>query len=152
MRSRNCGIRRNMVHKNHKLGPVLTSDIIIIDSKKEVLLTRRNITPYKGWWAIPGGHVEMYERVSQAAIREIKEETGLKVKIVDFLGIYDSPKRDPRGHSVCITYIAKIVSGKLQINSEVSEFGWFALNKLPKKLAFDHQQMLNDFKKCQKKF
>jgi 8-oxo-dGTP diphosphatase len=134
-----------------KPGPVLTTDIIIYNNKKEILLTRRGIYPFRGYWVLPGGHVDSGELVKKTAVREVKEETGLKVKLVNSLGIYDDPEGDPRHHTVSVVYLAKILSGELRINKEVLEFGWFSLNKLPKKIGFNHRQMINDFKKWKKK-
>ena len=125
----------------------LTADAIILDKKGEVLLTKRGITPCKGYWVVPGGHVDYGERVRAAIVREAKEETGLKIKLKDFLGIYDDPKRDPRYHTVSVVYTAMIVSGKLTKTQEATELKFFPLNKLPKNIGFDHRKMVEDYRK-----
>ena len=126
-------------------GPILTTDAIILNSKGEILLTKRNIPPYKGYWVLPGGHVDYGELVEEAAIREVKEETGLNVKIKKLCGVYSDPKRDPRYHTVGVIFLVKVVSGKLKINNEVKEINFFPLNKLPKKIGADHRQIIKDF-------
>lgn len=124
----------------------LTVDAIILNKKGRVLLTKRGITPFKGFWVLPGGHVDYGERVKTALLREVKEETGLKIKITDFLGIYDSPKRDPRHHTITLSFLAKISGGRPTKTAEATELKFFHLNKLPKKMGFDHRQIIKDFK------
>ncbi len=122
-------------------------DAVVLNNKGEVLLMKRKIEPFKGLWGIPGGHVEHGERVEKAVLREIREETGLKCKIVKLLGVYSGPKRDPRYHAVSVAYLLKIISGKLHNSFESSEQKFFNLSKLPANLGFDHEQILNDYLK-----
>ena len=82
------------------------------------------------------------ETVEAVAIREVKEETGLEVKISSLLGIYSEPERDPRGHVVSIVYLAREVGGMLRADSDAKEVG--AFNRIPDKLAFDHRKILRD--------
>src|SRR3989344_7973826 len=116
-------------------GPIITSDAIVFNAKKEILLTRRNIEPFRGKWVLPGGHVKYGETVENALLREVEEETGLKVEIIKLHGVYSNPKRDPRYHIICICFICKIISGEPKTNFEVGEISFFSIQHLPKKMG-----------------
>ncbi len=128
------------------MSPVLSVDGLIIEDRKIILL-KRAIYPFKDFWVLPGGKVKYGETVEQAIVREIKEELGIKIRIKRLLGVYSNPSRDPRYHSVSIAYVLKRISGKIKLNFEASQFKYFSLNKLPKKIGFDHRKIINDFKK-----
>jgi 8-oxo-dGTP diphosphatase len=127
-----------MEHKS----PRLTVDGAIIKDKK-LLLIKRNINPYKNKWALPGGHVEYGERVEDAVIREVFEETGLKGEITKIIGVYSDPKRDPRGHTITIVFMMNIISGELKSGDDASDARFFYMDDLPD-LAFDHNIVVND--------
>ena len=126
-------------------GPILAADAIVLNKKNEILLTRRNIEPFRGKWVLPGGHVKYGETVENALRREVEEETGFKVEIEKLHGVYSNPKRDPRYHIICICYICKIVSGEAKTNFEVGEIAFFPLKHLPKKMGFDHRKIIQNF-------
>jgi len=127
-------------------SPILAVDGIILE-KGKVLLIRRNHYPFIGYWVLPGGHVDYGERVERAMVREIKEEVGITAKIKKLIGVYSDPKRDPRYHTVSVVYLCQKLKGKIKIDYEASEFKFFSLNSLPKKIGFDHRKIINDFKK-----
>ena len=79
--------------------PKITVDGIIKKGNEILLIRRRNI-PFKNSWALPGGYLEYNEKTEDAVIREIFEETGLFTEIINLIGVYSDPKRDPRGHTV----------------------------------------------------
>jgi 8-oxo-dGTP diphosphatase len=124
-------------------SPKLTADAVLIKGN-EILLIRRGREPFRGAWALPGGFVEVGERVEDACRRELMEETGLKGDLVDLLGVYGDPKRDPRGHTVTVAYVCK-VGGIVAVaaGDDADEARWFALDKLPE-LAFDHAQIVEE--------
>ena len=126
-------------------GPIIASDAIVCNAKKEILLTKRNIEPFRGKWVLPGGHVKYGETIENALQREVEEETGYKVMIEKLHGVYSNPKRDPRYHIICICFICKIVSGDAKINFEVEEIKFFSLKSLPRKMGFDHRKIIQDF-------
>ena len=126
---------------NHKY-PRITTDGAIIKDKKILLIKRKN-NPYKGKWALPGGFVEYKERVEDAVFREVFEETGLKTKIRDLIGVYSDPDRDPRGHTVTIVFLLDVLSGKLKSGDDAYDVNFFDLKDLPQ-LAFDHDIILKD--------
>ena len=123
--------------------PILAVDGVIVE-KKSVLLVKRAIEPFKSYWCLPGGHVEYGETVEQAVKREMKEELGVSVKIKKLVGVYSKPKRDPRGHTVSIAFLLQKIRGRIHLSKEAAEFSYFALNKLPKKIGFDHRQIIKD--------
>jgi len=100
-----------------------------VHRRGRVLLVRRRNPPNQGKWAIPGGLVELGETVQVAATREIFEETGLRVTIEGLLDVQTDVHRDAASrleyHYVLVDYLAKPVGGRLRLNSESSESGWF---------------------------
>ncbi len=128
--------------------PRVTTDALIINDTK-LLLIKRKYEPFKGKWALPGGHVEYGERVGDAAAREAFEETGLRVKPVKLIGVYSDPKRDPRGHFISLAYLCKIIGGEVKAGDDAAGAEWWPLDALPE-LAFDHAEMVKDAKRAVK--
>ena len=126
---------------NYK-SPKLTVDGAILKGNKILLIKRKN-EPFKGKWALPGGFVEYGERVEDTVVREIYEETGLKTKIRDFIGIYSDPNRDPRGHTITVVYFLDIKGGELKSGDDASDVKFFDLKDLPE-LSFDHDIIIKD--------
>lgn len=123
-------------------GPALAVDVVIRTRVGVVLIERKN-QPYRGKWAIPGGFVEYGESVERAAQREALEETGLKVKLQELLGVYSEPGRDPRGHVVSLSFLARRVGGRMRAASDAADVRVFG--RIPwQELAFDHAQILKD--------
>ncbi len=125
----------------HPLYRTVAVDAVIVQHGK-VLVMKRNRFPWSGSWVIPGGRVEMNETCEQAVVREAKEETGLKVKIKRFLGVFSSPQRDPRG-TVAVAFLCAPVSGKLTLcKDEASEIKWVPFQRLPARMGFDHKTII----------
>lgn len=123
----------------------LTVDAVIVH-KGKILLIRRAGATYHNYWALPGGFVNYGERVEDALIREVKEETGIDVKIDHLLGVYSEPGRDPRGHTVSVVYICSPLADNLQdmkAGDDAAGAGLFAQDGIPD-LAFDHNKIVND--------
>ena len=129
------------------ITPLLAADTIIeltdFPDRPIVLIERAN-PPYG--WAIPGGFVDLGEIVEQAAVREAKEEVQLDVHLIALLGIYSDPIRDSRGHTVTAVYVAK-AEGMPVAADDAKNCRLFRLDELPETLAFDHAQVLADYKK-----
>ena len=123
---------------NYK-SPKLTVDGIILKNGK-ILLIKRGNEPFKGKWALPGGFVEYGEKTEDAVVREVFEETGLKTKIKDLVGVFSDPDRDPRGHVVSIAFFVQHIGGKLSAGSDAQYAQSFQVP--PKDLAFDHYDIL----------
>ncbi len=125
--------------------PKITVDIIIelIDQPGHpILLIERKNPPYG--WALPGGFVDVGERLEQAAVREAVEEISLLVKLITLLGCYSDPARDSRGHTVCAVYIAE-ASGEPRAADDAANVQIFLPEHLPSLLAFDHALILADY-------
>jgi 8-oxo-dGTP diphosphatase len=126
--------------------PAVTADSIVITKETEpkVLLIERGDEPFKGCWAFPGGFMDMDETTEQCAIRELEEETGLKVCKVYQIGAYSKVDRDPRGRTVTVAYLA-IVDAPMAVSGQddAAKALWFPLTALPE-LAFDHTDIMQD--------
>lgn len=132
------------IHKYKK--PSVTVDIVIFtikDNDLKVLLVKRDVEPFKGRWAIPGGFVRIEESLEDAAKRELAEETGVKSVYLEQLYTFGYPKRDPRGRVITVSYIALVNSDniRLEATTDVSEAQWFSVKKFLL-LAFDHKNIL----------
>ena len=126
----------------------LTADGILVSTGKLLLVKRKN-DPFKGRYALPGGFVEYGETVEECVVREVVEETGLKTKVESLLGVYSSPDRDPRGHTVSSVFILSAAGGSLSDSDEtIAE--WVPIDKLPG-LAFDHDSIMSDYVKTLQK-
>ena len=126
--------------------PFVAVDGVVIKQGRILLITRKN-EPYKGKHALPGGFVEYGETVEEACIREVEEETGLKVKIKGLIGVYSDPKRDPRGHVISIAFLCEPIGGTVSASSDASTAKWIPLREViegRKELAFDHSQIIRD--------
>lgn len=126
--------------------PAVTADCVVITKEAEpkVLLIQRGADPYKGCWAFPGGFMNMDETTEQCAIRELEEETGLKVSTVRQIGAYSKVDRDPRGRTITVAYLA-IIDKPAQVTGQddAAKAEWFPLSALPE-LAFDHADIMAD--------
>ncbi len=122
---------------------------MIFLGKGIVLIKRKNL-PFKGCYALPGGFVEVGETTEEAVCRESMEETGLKIKVLDLIGVYSDPARDPRGHVVSVSYLAKGY-GNPNYGSDAQSVKIFALDELPQ-LAFDHLTIIRDALKMKARY
>lgn len=123
--------------------PKLCVDLIVDMGAGMVVMLDRNNDP-KGW-ALPGGFVEQGESVEEAAIRECYEETGLDVELIRQFHVYSNPKRDPRGTSASVVFLAKPIGGKLRKDQESKQIESYHMGNLPSEIAFDHREILNDY-------
>lgn len=124
--------------------PKLTADVVIPGEGGRVILIDRAIGPYEEWWSLPGGAVEVGETVEHAAVREVREETGLYVELVRRIGVYSDPDRDPRGDFVSVAYLARPVSGELTPeDDEVIKVAYIDPQTL-ERVAFDHRKIIGD--------
>jgi len=127
-------------------SPILTVDGIILENNK-ILLEKRAVKPFFGYWVLPGGHIDYNEKVEEAIKREIKEELGISAKIKKLIGVYSDPKRHPWYHTVAVVFLCQKTRGKTHTSQEVSDFKYYPLNNLPQRIGFDHRKIINDFKK-----
>lgn len=126
--------------------PAVTADCVVITKETEpkVLLIQRGIDPYKGCWAFPGGFMNMDETTEECAIRELEEETGLKLSAIHQIGAYSKVDRDPRGRTITVAYLA-IIDAPVEVagQDDAAKAEWFPLSDLPH-LAFDHYDIMQD--------
>jgi ADP-ribose pyrophosphatase YjhB (NUDIX family) len=121
--------------------PLIGVGAVIVENGR-ALLIRRATPPLLGEWSLPGGVLECGEALREAAIREAREETGLKVEVGEMLGVYErvihSPDGRVRYHYVLIDFLCRSVSGQLEAGSDAAEVGWFRREDLPAlNLAYD---------------
>lgn len=123
----------------------LATDVVVLQFHREewnLLLIKRKNPPFQDCWAFPGGFVDSDEELHHAALRELEEETGLKVDAWTQIYAFGKPNRDPRQRVVSITY-ASVVLGHQEVRAadDAKEVQWFPLDSLPN-LAFDHGDIL----------
>jgi len=113
---------------------------------KGIVLIERRYEPLG--YALPGGFVEVGETVEKAVLREVKEETGLDAQIVELLGVYSEPNRDPRFHVVSVVFVLD-ASGEIKSGDDAKKAVVFPIEDLPfDKIVFDHAKILKDFLRC----
>lgn len=126
--------------------PAVTADCIVFNKENDklyVLLIKRKNEPYKNCWAFPGGFINIDESAEDAAIRELKEETGLEVFKIEQLKAYSNPDRDPRERIITIAFISQSHVRDVIGSDDAQEARWFDVNNLPP-LAFDHELIFRD--------
>ena len=126
--------------------PAVTADAVVItqNEPRKVLLIERGGEPFKGCWAFPGGFMNMDETTEQCAIRELEEETGLRVSDVHQIGAYSKVDRDPRGRTITVAYLA-VINEPIAVTGQddAAKAEWWLLSDLPH-LAFDHYDIMQD--------
>jgi len=123
-------------------NPALTVDAVWIRSGK-VLLVRRGKPPFRGYWAFPGGFVELRETVEEALVRELREETGLSGHPVEIVGVYSGPDRDPRKPTTTVAFLVGGRVGKPVGHDDAASAAWVPLHEAHP-MAFDHERILED--------
>jgi len=114
-------------------NPLVGVGAVIVQDNR-VLLIRRGHAPLLGEWSLPGGVLECGETLSEATIREAREETGLSVETSELLGVYERVIRSEDGrvryHYVLIDFLCQVVSGDLKAGSDASDVRWFVGDEL----------------------
>lgn len=116
------------------------------EGKLQLLLTERNVYPYKDWWALPGFFVQKDEEMEDAVKRILYEHTGLKDIFMEQLGAFAGVKRHPEGRILTVAFSTIVkyegVKSKIKpVTSYMRQAKWFAIDQLPE-LAFDHAQIV----------
>jgi ADP-ribose pyrophosphatase YjhB (NUDIX family) len=117
---------------------------VIIEVGDQVVFIERKHEPLG--WALPGGFVEYGETVEQAAVREMREETGLEVELQTLLGVYSRPDRDPRGQTITVVYIGRAQGTPLG-GDDARSARCFPAAMAPSPLAFDHAEIMTDYRR-----
>ena len=132
-----------------------TSTAIITFPDNKVLLIKRNTVPFKDYWALPGGRMDPGETIEHTIVREVKEETGLNVAIVNKIGEYvEKGIKDGVEYEYYPTcFVVKSFGGEIKKQeSEIQEIRLFSLDALPEPLAFEHDQMIRDYRRSKVEF
>ncbi len=119
--------------REYPTRPIAGVGVMIQDGEK-YLLIKRAANPDKGLWSVPGGLVEVGERIEDAAVREALEETCLDVELVKRLGVVDKIEYDDKGevyyHFVIIQYLAVVKGGEMRPMDDALEAEWVTLDQL----------------------
>lgn len=113
---------------------------LVIQSRRGTVLSKRDISPAKGLWHLPGGTLLFQEKIGNAIKRVALEETGLKVKIVRLIGVIEYSKISGFGHSVGMAYLLRVVSGKLRGSKQARKINYF--NAVPDKTIHEQADFL----------
>jgi 8-oxo-dGTP diphosphatase len=122
----------------------VTADSVVFCNGSDglsVLLIERANDPFKGCWAFPGGFMDMEENAEDCAKRELKEETGMEVRSLEYLGTFSEVNRDPRGRTITTAYYAVVEKSDVIGADDASQAKWFPIDSIPS-LAFDHDKIL----------
>jgi 8-oxo-dGTP diphosphatase len=122
------------MNRSYPEHPIIGVGAVIVDGGR-VLLVRRATEPLKGEWSVPGGMLELGEKLREGVRREVLEEAGLVVEPGEVLDVFDSIFTDGEGrtqyHYVLIDYVCRLVSGDARAGTDVSEVKWVSENELP---------------------
>ncbi|NOT33270.1 MAG: NUDIX hydrolase, partial [Candidatus Eisenbacteria bacterium] len=124
---------------------------VIVAGDDGVLLVKRRWEPAAGAWCLPAGFMEYGETPEHCAVRELREETGIEARLIGLFGVY-AGLDDPRVRAVLILYTAEATGGKLEPGDDAIEARWFALDRLPRRIAFAaHRRALQRFRAARKR-
>lgn len=124
--------------------PAVTTDCVVFrieGNLLKTLLIERGNEPFKGCWAFPGGFLNMDENAEQGALRELEEETGLKLEHIEEFGTFSEVNRDPRGRVISIAFYGITEHAEVKGGDDAAKAQWFTIGEIPS-LAFDHDKML----------
>ncbi len=124
----------------------VTVDAVVFKLKNdaaEILLIQRKNEPFKNQWALPGGFVEQEEDLEIAALRELKEETGIEITSCEQFFTFGKPGRDPRGRTISIAFVGFAGNEAMpKAADDAKDARWFSIENLPV-LAFDHNESIS---------
>jgi len=114
-------------------APIVAVAAVVLDGDR-VLLVKRASEPGRGKWSIPGGVVKLGERLREAVVREVKEECGILVEVMDLLDVVETIVRDEEGrvrfHYVIVDFLARPLSGQLRASDDALEAAWVRLDDI----------------------
>jgi ADP-ribose pyrophosphatase YjhB (NUDIX family) len=107
---------------------------VLIERDRRLLLVRRERAPFKGYWDIPGGFLEEDEHPRTGAVREAREETGLRIAVDELLGVYHDRSGDT--YTLNLYYRAHVIGGRERAGDDADQLRWFGKRELPRRIAF----------------
>ncbi|MEZ5668629.1 MAG: NUDIX hydrolase [Alphaproteobacteria bacterium] len=117
-----------------ELAPVCGVGVVVIKGD-DVLLIRRGKPPNKGSWSLPGGRQDWGETVRETAVREVREETGVEIELVDLIDVFDGIGRGPDGaityHFTLVDFVARWTAGEPVAGDDAAAAAWIARDGLP---------------------
>ena len=129
-----CPGCRTPIYEN----PIPAACVVLIDDRQRLLLVKRKVAPKEGMWCLPGGFIECGETPEQAAVRELKEETGLSGRVNTLIGVTASPGTLYKSILV-IGYLMIQFSGAVAAGDDASAVAFFKKDQLPE-IAFESHQ------------
>lgn len=135
-----------MAHTYEYPRAALTVDCVVFgldEDDLKILLIQRDLPPFEGQWALPGGFVHVDETLEEAARRELEEETGLHKVFLEQLFTFGDVERDPRERVVTVAYFAlvKLSDHRVRSATDARDAAWFSVTDVPD-LAFDHDHIV----------
>lgn len=128
-------------------NPAPTADVIIYEPGRGVVIIRRRHAPIG--FALPGGFIDEGEQAEEAAVREMREETGLDVELTGLLGVYSRPKRDPRQHTLTVVFTGRARNpDAICAGDDAAQAAFYPMDALPQPLVFDHAEILEHFRQA----
>ncbi len=122
-----------LMKRDYPDRPIVGVGAVVVEGNR-ALVVRRATEPLKGQWSIPGGMLELGEKLREGVAREVNEETGLTVEVGEVLDVFDSIFPDAKGgfqyHYVLIDFLCRPVGGKLQASSDVDAARWVTSEEL----------------------
>jgi 8-oxo-dGTP diphosphatase len=133
---RSCPACKHVVWIHPTVGAVAA-----VMQEGTILLVRRRLEPFRGHWTLPAGYVEIDETPQAAALREVREETGLAIEILGLLDVLCNDD-DPRRRGLVVAYLARPVGGSLAAGDDAEEAAFFEFGRLPEQLGFANNRRL----------
>jgi 8-oxo-dGTP diphosphatase len=135
-----------MTHTYRHPRPAVSVDCAVfgvLDGSLQVLLIQRDVPPFEGTWALPGGFLQIDETLEDAAKRELEEETGVSISYLQQVSVFSGIDRDPRGRVITVAYFALVKQADFQPRggTDARNAAWYPVTRLPP-LAFDHREIL----------
>jgi len=127
--------------------PMVSVDAVVfafLRNEVKLLLIKRRAEPFKGKWALPGGFVEIEEELEGAVARELAEEAGIANVSLEQMHTFGNVGRDPRGRQITVVFMGIATKGltRIKAGDDAGEVRWFDIGKLPRDLAFDHNEVV----------
>jgi len=132
-----CGTCGFVLYQN----PASAALGVVFNERREVLLVRRALAPFAGFWALPAGYQEIDEPPDLTVVREVREEAGVEVEVVGLLDLLFVPD-DPRKPANVAVFLCRAVAGEPRPGGEEREVGWFRLDALPSPIGFDNYERI----------